>query len=57
MSSASPDQLEVSFGSWDVCGKLIRSAAAARPVALRSGTAGVVQLVDLQQAGEEGVGG
>lgn len=43
-----PDQLEVALGAGDVCGKLIGSAAATRPVALRPGTAGVIQLIDLQ---------
>lgn len=42
-----PDQLEVSFGAGDVCGELIRSAAATRPVALGPRTAGVIQLIDL----------
>lgn len=46
-SPDSPDQPEVSFGAGDVCGKLIRSAAATRPVALWPGTAGVIQLINL----------
>lgn len=51
-----PDQLEVALGAGDVCGKLIRSAAATRPVALRPGTAGVVQLIDLQYLAEAETG-
>lgn len=51
-----PDQLEVALGAGDVCGKLIRSAAATRPVALRPGTAGVIQLIDLQYLAEAETG-
>lgn len=48
LSSVLPDQFEVTLGARDVRRKLIRSAAATWPVALWPGTAGVIQLIDLQ---------
>lgn len=46
------DQFEVALGSRDVCRELIRSTGATRPVALWPGTAGVVQLIYLEQGGQ-----
>lgn len=48
LSPVLPDQFEVALGAGDVCGELIGSAAATRPVALWPGTAGVIQFIDLR---------
>lgn len=53
-----PDKFEVALGAWNVCGELIGGAAPTRAIALRPGTAEVVQLVYLwpSSGGHEQIG-